>query len=160
MRTLARSSMRADVGRDKPLVRAREGSRRKEPPERRRKREKERGRRGSVCCQRWWRTWRWKWRWRKELGPLRSDSWEPFVWREREESRTRLIPRDGSWLLVADARRVAPASPSLSGREEAGSGKRWETRRVGYPGLRSSRTSVRRGAAWRDLAEHLNGNVR
>jgi len=46
-------------------------------------------------------------------------SWErlvrALVKREREKSRTRLVPRDGSWLLVADARRVAPASPSSRG---------------------------------------------
>lgn len=94
----ARSSEYASgrrVGPDESLVRAREGPRRKEPPV------KERRERVlpevvvNVKVE-------------EEAGPL-GRLVRASVEREREKSRTRLVPRDGSWLLVADARRPCVA---------------------------------------------------
>lgn len=57
--------------------------------------------------------------------------------RERERGvENRLVPRDGSWLLVADARRIALFVRTRGG---GSSGRP----RVGYPGLRSPRTRPR-----------------
>lgn len=127
----ARSSEYASgrrVGPDESLVRAREGPRRKEPPvkERRERVLPEVVVNAKVEVE-------------EEAGPL-GRLVRASVGREREKSRTRLVPRDGSWLLVADARR--PLRPLA---EEAGSRYRSRGEWV-LPALRSPRMSAR-GAA-------------